>query len=40
MLSKGDDVRIAGVSVGEVRDVEHYDRTRALVTFRSRRGHR
>jgi phospholipid/cholesterol/gamma-HCH transport system substrate-binding protein len=34
MLDKGDDVRIAGVNVGEVRKVEHYDRTRALVTFR------
>ncbi|WP_372729042.1 MCE family protein [Nocardioides sp.] len=34
MLEKGDDVRIAGVNVGEVRKVEHHDRTRALVTFR------
>jgi phospholipid/cholesterol/gamma-HCH transport system substrate-binding protein len=34
MLQKGDDVRIAGVNVGEVREVEHYDRTQALVTFR------
>ena len=34
MLEKGDDVRIAGVNVGEVRKVEHYDRTQALVTFR------
>jgi phospholipid/cholesterol/gamma-HCH transport system substrate-binding protein len=34
MLEKGDDVRIAGVSVGEVKEVEHYDRTEALVTFR------
>ena len=34
MLEKGDDVRIAGVSVGEVREVEHHDRTQALVTFR------
>jgi phospholipid/cholesterol/gamma-HCH transport system substrate-binding protein len=34
MLEKGDDVRIAGVNVGEVRQVEHHDRTRALVTFR------
>lgn len=34
MLEKGDDVRIAGVSVGEVRKVEHHDRTQALVTFR------
>ena len=34
MLEKGDDVRVAGVSVGEVKDVEHHDRTGALVTFR------
>jgi phospholipid/cholesterol/gamma-HCH transport system substrate-binding protein len=34
MLEKGDDVRVAGVSVGEVKSVEHYDRTKALVTFR------
>ena len=34
MLQKGDDVRVAGVSVGEVKKVEHYDRTEALVTFR------
>jgi phospholipid/cholesterol/gamma-HCH transport system substrate-binding protein len=34
MLEKGDDVRIAGVSVGEVKNVEHYDRNSALVTFR------
>jgi len=34
MLQKGDDVRVAGVSVGEVKSVEHYDRTEALVTFR------
>ena len=34
MLQKGDDVRIAGVNVGEVREVEHYERTQALVTFR------
>jgi phospholipid/cholesterol/gamma-HCH transport system substrate-binding protein len=33
-LEKGDDVRIAGVSVGEVKDVEHYERTMALVTFK------
>ena len=30
---KGDDVRIAGVKVGVVKDVEISDRTRALVTF-------
>lgn len=34
MLQKGDDVRVAGVSVGEVKEVEHHDRTAALVTFR------
>src|SRR3954469_355483 len=34
MLEKGDDVRVAGVSVGEVKKVEHYGRTKALVTFR------
>lgn len=34
MLQKGDDVRIAGVNVGEVREVEHHDRTQAMVTFR------
>lgn len=33
MLDKGDDVRIAGVSVGEVSGVEHYEKTRAIVTF-------
>ena len=32
-LEKGDDVRVAGVSVGEVKDVEHYQRSMALVTF-------
>jgi len=31
---KGDDVRIAGVKVGTVQDVEIVDRTRALVTFK------
>ena len=30
---KGDDVRIAGVKVGSVKDVEIVDRARALVTF-------
>lgn len=34
MLEKGDDVRVAGVSVGEVRSVEHHRRSQALVTFR------
>jgi phospholipid/cholesterol/gamma-HCH transport system substrate-binding protein len=33
-LEKGDDVRVAGVSVGEVKKVEHYERNHALVTFR------
>lgn len=30
---KGDDIRVAGVRVGVVKDVEIVDRTRALVTF-------
>jgi len=34
MLEKGDDVRVAGVSVGEVKKVEHYNRNNAVVTFR------
>jgi phospholipid/cholesterol/gamma-HCH transport system substrate-binding protein len=34
MLEKGDDVRVAGVTVGEVKNVEHYERTGAIVTFR------
>ena len=34
MIEKGDDVRVAGVSVGEVKKVEHYERNHALVTFR------
>ena len=34
MLEKGDDVRVAGVSVGEVKKVEHYQRTMAIVTFK------
>jgi phospholipid/cholesterol/gamma-HCH transport system substrate-binding protein len=33
MLQEGDDVRIAGVSVGEVKDVRIADRDRARVTF-------
>lgn len=33
-LEKGDDVRVAGVVVGEVRKVEHFERDKALVTFR------
>lgn len=32
-LKKGDDVRVAGVSVGDVKDVEIHGRTQALVTF-------
>lgn len=34
MLEKGDDVRVAGVNVGEVKKVEHYERSKALVTFK------
>lgn len=34
MLEKGDDVRVAGVSVGEVKDVDHHERSQAIVTFR------
>jgi phospholipid/cholesterol/gamma-HCH transport system substrate-binding protein len=34
MLEKGDDVRVAGVSVGEVKKVEHYERNNAIITFR------
>ena len=33
-MVKGDDVRIAGVKVGTVEDVEIEDRSRALVTFK------
>jgi phospholipid/cholesterol/gamma-HCH transport system substrate-binding protein len=33
MLEKGDDVRIAGVSVGEVKSVDHYERSKAIITF-------
>ncbi|MFS3130435.1 MCE family protein [Nocardioides sp. Bht2] len=33
-LEKGDDVRVAGVSVGEVKKVESYQRSQAKVTFR------
>src|SRR3954471_17830040 len=32
-VTKGDDVRVAGVKVGTVKSVEITDRTRALVTF-------
>jgi phospholipid/cholesterol/gamma-HCH transport system substrate-binding protein len=38
MLEKGDDVRVAGVTVGEVEKVEHYQRTMALVTFKVQSG--
>ncbi|WP_364518829.1 MCE family protein [Nocardioides sp. LML1-1-1.1] len=34
MLEKGDDVRVAGVNVGEVKKVEHYRRSMAKVTFK------
>lgn len=34
MIQKGDDVRIAGLSVGEVRNVELHQRNQAVVTFR------
>ncbi|KRC58939.1 MULTISPECIES: MCE family protein [unclassified Nocardioides] len=34
MLEKGDDVRVAGVNVGEVKKVEHYQRSMAKVTFK------
>ena len=30
---KGDDIRVAGVKVGTVKDIEIKDRTRALITF-------
>lgn len=33
LVSEGDDVRIAGLTVGSVKDVEVYDRNHALVTF-------
>jgi phospholipid/cholesterol/gamma-HCH transport system substrate-binding protein len=32
-VNKGDDIRVAGVRVGTVSDVEIVDRTRALITF-------
>ncbi|MDP3968174.1 MAG: MCE family protein [Nocardioides sp.] len=38
MLDKGDDVRVAGVKVGDVRSVEIVDGSRALVTFRAHEG--
>ncbi|WKN50274.1 MCE family protein [Nocardioides sp. Arc9.136] len=33
MLQEGDDVRIAGIPVGEVKSIELHERTRAMVTF-------
>ena len=33
-VNKGDDVRVAGVKVGNVQNVDIVDRTRALVTFK------
>ena len=33
-LTKGDDVRIAGVVVGKVKDVKIYQRNHAMVTFK------
>ena len=33
-LEKGDDVRVAGVSVGEVKKVEHHNRSQVKITFR------
>ena len=33
-VTKGDDVRVAGVKVGSVKGVEIVERTRALVTFK------
>jgi len=33
LVTKGDDVRIAGLTVGSVKDVKVYDRNHALVTF-------
>ncbi len=33
-LKEGDDVRVAGVSVGEVKEIEHYERNHARITFR------
>ena len=34
---KGDDIRVAGVKVGSVKNVEIVDRTRARVTFTVRK---
>jgi len=38
MLAKGDDVRVAGVVMGKVKDVEIYDRYRAKVKFTVQKG--
>src|SRR3954468_5798537 len=37
-VTKGDDVRVAGVKVGNVENIEITDRTRALVTFKVDKG--
>ena len=37
-LTKGDDVRIAGVVVGKVKDVKIYKRDHAMVTFKVKDG--
>ena len=34
LIQKGDDVRVAGVTVGEVKDVEIRTATRAEMTFK------
>lgn len=34
MLTEGDDVRIAGIAVGEVKEIEIHDRNQALVEFK------
>jgi phospholipid/cholesterol/gamma-HCH transport system substrate-binding protein len=39
-MAKGDDVRIAGVAVGSVREIEIHDRDKALVTFAVDSDHR
>ena len=39
-LEKGDDVRVAGVSVGEVKEVEHYERDDGEGDVPDRRRHR
>jgi phospholipid/cholesterol/gamma-HCH transport system substrate-binding protein len=38
LLAKGDDVRVAGVTVGEVKNVEIKDRTQAEITFKIKSG--